>query len=71
MRGFQAYTSVQRADVAASHRLGHQQRHSTGEAFWVHPDLPGLAFPTRIAAARAALARRPEWMSRLDAIEQI
>jgi hypothetical protein len=55
-KNFQAYTSEQRANHAASHRLGYQQRRATGEVFWTHPDFPSTAFPSRIAAARAALS---------------
>lgn len=55
VRGFQRYTSETRADLRASFRLGYRQRESIGEAFWTHPLVPGLAFPTRIAALRAAL----------------
>lgn len=57
VRGFHPYTSEQRAMRAASFRLGHRQRTSIGEAFWTHPDLPDVCFPTGIAAARAALAK--------------
>ena len=56
MRGFQRYTHTMRADMRASHRLGFRQRERVGEAFWTHPLVPGLAFPTRIRALRAALA---------------
>lgn len=55
VRNLQRYASEQRADLAASHRLGHRQRQAIGEFFYTHPDVPGLAFPTRSAAARAAL----------------
>lgn len=54
-RCFQRYTHDQRANHAASHRLGHRQRKAVGEYFYVHPDVPGLAFPTRDRAARAGL----------------
>lgn len=57
VRHFQRYTPEQRADRAASHRLGHTQRHAVGEYFYTHPDVPGLAYPTRTAAAHAALQR--------------
>jgi hypothetical protein len=49
------YSSEERASRAASHRLGHRQRGAVGEYFYTHPDVPGLAFSTRGAAARAAL----------------
>jgi hypothetical protein len=57
VRCFQRYGSETRADRAASHRLGHRQRTAAGEHFYVHPDLPNLAFPSRGAAAQAALAK--------------
>jgi hypothetical protein len=56
-RGFQRYTSQDRADRAASHRLGFRQREQIGEAWWSHPLCPGVCFPTRAAAYRAALAK--------------
>ena len=56
-RCFQAHSSETRANHAASFRLGHRQREAVGEFFYVHPELPNKAFPTRGAAARAALAR--------------
>lgn len=56
IRNFQAYDSETRANHAASHRLGHQQRQATGHFFYVHPAIPNRAFDTRGAAARAALS---------------
>jgi hypothetical protein len=55
VRHLQRYTPEQRADRTASHRLGHLQRRSIGEYFYTHPDVPGVAFPRRHLAARAAL----------------
>jgi hypothetical protein len=55
-RCFHAYSSECRANHAASFRLGYQQRRAMGEFFYVHPDLPNKAFPTRGAAARAAMS---------------
>lgn len=55
IRCFHAYSSEQRANHAASFRLGHRQRVATGEFFYVHPDVPNIAFPTRKAAALAGL----------------
>jgi len=55
-RCFQQYSSETRANHAASFRLGYQQRQRDGEFFYVHPAVPNRAFPTRGAAARAALA---------------
>lgn len=56
VRCFQSYSSEQRANHAASFRLGHRQREAVGHFFYTHPDVPGVAFDTRGAAARAALA---------------
>ena len=55
VRNFQAYTSEQCANHAASFRLGYQQRKAVGEFFYTHPDVPGKAFGTRKMAALAAL----------------
>lgn len=55
IRNFHPYSSETRANHAASHRLGHRQRQSLGEYFYTHPSVPGIAFQTRGAAARAAL----------------
>ena len=52
------YSSEQRANHAASFRLGHRQREAIGEYFYTHPDCPGIAFPKRGLAARAALESR-------------
>jgi hypothetical protein len=57
VRCFHAYSSEQRANLAANFRAGYQQRRSMGEFFWTHPDVPGIAFPTRKRAALAALSR--------------
>lgn len=57
IRCFHHYSSEQRADHAASHRLGYRQRRAAGEYFYTHPDLPGLAFDKRFDAARAALSK--------------
>jgi hypothetical protein len=55
-RGFHRYSHNDRADMAASFRLGYQQRRSVGETFWTHPFCPGVCYPTRIAALRAAIS---------------
>jgi hypothetical protein len=54
VKHFQRYTSEQRADLMASHRLGRHQRESIGEVFWTTELAPGIAFPTRKAALNAA-----------------
>lgn len=56
-RCFNAFTSEQRANRAASFRLGHRQRHATGEYFYIHPAFPHTAFKTRRQAALAALSQ--------------
>lgn len=55
VRCFQKYTHEERANHAASHRLGYRQRGSTGQFYWTHNLVPGIAFPTRKAARLAAL----------------
>lgn len=55
VRGFQRYSSETRANMQASHRLGFRQKEAIGEAFWTHPFCPGVCFPTKSAAYRAAL----------------
>ena len=57
VRCFYSYPSEQRANHAASFRLGSRQRSATGEFFYIHPDLAGICFPRRRAAAEAALRR--------------
>lgn len=60
VRHFQPYTSEQRADHAASHRLGHRQRQAMGEYFYTHPDVPGVCFDTRQRAADAGIRARQQ-----------
>jgi 3'-phosphoadenosine 5'-phosphosulfate sulfotransferase (PAPS reductase)/FAD synthetase len=55
VRQMQRFTAEQRADRAASHRMGHQQRRAVGDMFYTHPDVSGLAFDSPARAARAAL----------------
>lgn len=57
VRCFHAYSSECRASHAASFRLGYQQRRRTGEFYYVHPDVPGIAFSTRTRAAEHVLTR--------------
>ncbi len=57
VRCFHAYSSETRTMHAASFRLGPQQGKAVGEFFYVHPDVPGIAFETRKRAAVAALQR--------------
>lgn len=53
-RCFQRYTSEQRADLAASFRLGPRQRAAVGEHYYVHEMLPEVCFPTaKLATTRA------------------
>jgi hypothetical protein len=54
-RCFQSYTSEQRANHADSFKLGIRQRHAVGEFYYVHPDVPGKAFPRRKLAATYAM----------------
>jgi hypothetical protein len=55
VRCFQPYSSDQRANHAASHRLGHRRRQAVGEFFYAHPAIPDRAYPTRGAAAAVGL----------------
>jgi hypothetical protein len=57
IRCFAKYDHNTRANLMASHRQGHVQRHRVGEFFWIHPLVPGIAFPTRKAALLAALEK--------------
>lgn len=57
IKHFQTYTHEQRADMRSSHRLGYRQKQRAGEVFWTHPDVPGLAFPSKRRAEEAAAAR--------------
>lgn len=54
VRQFQRYSHEQRMNRAASFRLYPGQRTAIGEFFYIHPDLPDVAFPTRRAALNAA-----------------
>lgn len=56
VRCWQGYSSEQRASNAANFRMGHQQRRSFGEYFYVHPDIPKIAFSKRKRAAEAGMA---------------
>jgi hypothetical protein len=50
------FSSETRATMRASHRLGFRQREQIMDTNWTHELCPGVCFPTRIAALRAALA---------------
>lgn len=55
VRSFQRYTSGDRADLAASHRLSPGKRRAQGEFFYTVPSwVPDRCYPTRGAAIRAA-----------------
>lgn len=56
IRCFQKYTSDQRSNHSASHRLTQGQRAASGEFFYTHPMLPNLAFPTAKSATVRAYA---------------
>ena len=55
VRCFHRHSSETRANLQSSFRLGHRQRESVGEFFYTHPAVPNRAFPTRKAAALAAM----------------
>jgi hypothetical protein len=67
IKHFMKYSSETMADRGASFRLTEGQRRSEGEFFWTHPDVPGVAFPSRKAALVAA-ERRAKEPARSDAI---
>lgn len=60
-RIFQQFTSEERANRAASHRMGHRQKEAVGEYFYTTPGVPGRAFDTagqaKDAAHRASVER--------------
>lgn len=55
-RCFQRFTDDQRANMAASHRLGYRQRQAVGDFYYTTTFAPGIAFSTQRQAARAAQA---------------
>lgn len=55
VRCFQRYTHEQRANHDTLH-VGVRQRKAVGEFFYIHPEVPGKAFPKRGLAAAAALS---------------
>lgn len=55
VRCFQSYTHEQRSNLDTLH-VGIRQRRATGEFYYVHPDVPGKAFPKRGLAAAYALS---------------
>jgi hypothetical protein len=67
IRHFQKLTSEQRANRAASHRLGPRQRTAVGEYFYTHPDVPGTSFESRKRAAEAAVAEPGKRRKRVEA----
>lgn len=46
------YREYDHTQCARQRRRG---RRTDGQFFWIHPLVPGIAFPTRIAALEAAL----------------
>lgn len=52
-RCFQKYSSSERADRAASFRMGHRQREAVGEFYYITDAVPNRAFPTRKEALQA------------------
>lgn len=55
VRCFHRHSSETRSNLQSSRRLTPGQRESVGEFFYMHPDLPGVCFPKRGLAAKAAL----------------
>lgn len=54
-RVFLRHSPEARANLAASHRVGHRQRTEPGRFVYVHPARPGVSFPSRGLAAHAAV----------------
>jgi hypothetical protein len=52
-RCFERYSSGDRANMQASHRLGYLQRQRVGEFYYVSDLIPNIAFPTRSRAEAA------------------
>lgn len=53
-RCFERYSSEERANHAASHRLGRRQREAVGEFYYVHEMIPDRGFETaKIATTQA------------------
>lgn len=55
-RCFTRYSSEQRANLRASHRLTSGQREGVGEKYYTHSMVPDVAFPTAKAATVRAYA---------------
>lgn len=58
VRCFQKYTHLERADMAASHRLGYRQRQANGRYYYITTHRPDVGFDTQgqaVAAARKVL----------------
>lgn len=53
-RCFHRYDSETRANHAASSRVGHVKRQSSGEFFYTHPMTGDIAFPTAKQATERA-----------------
>ncbi len=53
-RVFLRHSPEVRANLAASHRVGHRQRTEVGQYVYTHPARPGMSFPSRRLAAQAA-----------------
>lgn len=75
-RMFLRHSPEARADLAASHRVGHRQRAEVGQYVYTHPARPGVCFPSRRLAAQAAADAQVLalllwwrlWLHRFDAI---
>lgn len=75
-RVFLRHSPEARANLAASHRVGHRQRTEVGRFMYVHPARPGVSFPSRRLAAQAAVDAQVLaallwwrlWLDRFDVI---
>lgn len=62
---FTRYTSEQRANHAASHRLGYRQKQRLGDSFWTN-NVTNVAYETR----KAAIAAAQRYYAEVDAAQQ-
>lgn len=54
IRCFQPYSSDQRANHAASFRLGHRQREAVGHFFYMHPAIGNRAIAKAVGTSEPA-----------------
>jgi len=66
IRCYHRFSPETRVNLATS-RTGYKRRQATGEYYYTHPQVPGLAFPTAKAATTEAYRRyQKEYSSAAD-----